>query len=814
MGAACSSSSRQVAPARGPTTVSERYKKEIDDGFPTLGITLAGIRSFVASQGGEAAFAGKTTTEVCEGILKPATAVTGTSFCVQEKHRGHAAAAGIGVASIFVSHAWKYRFLDVVAALEHWQQRKCPSESPPVFWFDLFSNGQHGTSSRPFTWWTGCFRDNIRRLGHTLLVLQWAAPIPLTRMWCVWELASTASTGARLEVAMSPTEERAFLAALEAEYDTLVHKTCRVDVETAEAYNTADRERIREAVRASVGFQDTNKLVIGQMREWMASAGMAALVTLPPLERAASRLQWNLARLLREQGRLEDAEPLYREALENCQRTRLQADPLALAAANNLAVLLSERGKLSEAEILLRETLAGRRAALGCTHSDTLDTANNLANLLAELGGLKEAAGLHAEALAGRRVACGPAHVSTLASAAALGTVLQSLGQEDEADPLLREALAGRQAALGPSHPETLSSTNSLAVLMVSRGRLTEAEPLFRDALAARRRTQGDAHPATLSAIVNLAACLQDQLKSSSLAPSDRAALQHAASELFTEALHRSRAALGDEHVATLHAAAAMAAFLEVKAAGLSADGRDVEGSSESAAEQRLQLLAQAQALHREALAGRRAALGPKHPDTLHSAHRLGGLLLAQGETGAAESLLREALAGRLAVLGPAHADTLLSLAELVAMLHTSGRHLDAVEAHRATLGENHVATLTAMNDMALLIRSHQLGATSDCSSVAAHANASAASTSEALLRGALHGRRALLGSKHKDTLATAANLANALCDSGDLEGAEALYAEVYEGLAAADGAEHPRLEAIAGILTDLRLLLASGMAT
>jgi hypothetical protein len=57
------------------------------------------------------------------------------------------------------------------------------------FWFDLFSNAQHDTSTKEFTWWTDCFAKSIQTIGYTLLVLEWHNPIPLTRMWCGWELA-------------------------------------------------------------------------------------------------------------------------------------------------------------------------------------------------------------------------------------------------------------------------------------------------------------------------------------------------------------------------------------------------------------------------------------------------------------------------------------------------------------------------------------------------------------------------------------------------------------------------------------------------
>jgi hypothetical protein len=57
----------------------------------------------------------------------------------------------------------------------------------------------------------------------------------------------------------------------------------------------------------------------------------------------------------------------------------------------------------------------------------------------------------------------------------------------------------------------------------------------------------------------------------------------------------------------------------------------------------------------REALEGRRATLGPKHPDTLVSMGNLAGLLYAQGKLGESEALFKETLEGRRAAWGPQH---------------------------------------------------------------------------------------------------------------------------------------------------------------
>ena len=151
------------------------------DDFPSLGITLAGIKDFVQRYGGPEALHGRTTTSVCNDIMKHITAASGSSYCIQNKRSDF-----IGPADVFVSHAWGYKFTNVVDALQRWEASRAEDRDeqrqPTYFWFDIFSNSQHKSSGRKYEWWIDCFREAIGRFGRTLLVLEWDNPIPLSRI--------------------------------------------------------------------------------------------------------------------------------------------------------------------------------------------------------------------------------------------------------------------------------------------------------------------------------------------------------------------------------------------------------------------------------------------------------------------------------------------------------------------------------------------------------------------------------------------------------------------------------------------------------
>jgi len=227
-------------------------------------------------------------------------------------------------AIVFVSHAWGHEFLDVVAALEAYDATR---RAPTVFWFDIFSNNQHKTAVRDFTWWQTVFRDNIGKLKRTLLVLAWNDPKPLSRAWCLWEMVSTVNTSSNFQVLMSPKNHASFAAALVGDFDSIVFKTCNVDLSKAQAFNPSDRDNIFKAVKETAGMDEVNKQVIGIMREWMAKSGREALKGLPEKGEPASVLRAQVAHLFQDQGKFGDAEALLRIVLGERRSARGDTDP-------------------------------------------------------------------------------------------------------------------------------------------------------------------------------------------------------------------------------------------------------------------------------------------------------------------------------------------------------------------------------------------------------------------------------------------------------------------------------------------------------
>ncbi|GFH44279.1 hypothetical protein CTEN210_00753 [Chaetoceros tenuissimus] len=218
--------------------------------FPKNGIKLSYLlNDFVKECGGRRALKNKTTTQVCDRIVKRKTNKYGLSYCdmILEKSKTKRRLDGVvKTATVFISHAWKYKFLDVLDALEdHFK-----NEPDKIVWFDLVSNNQHKAGVLPYEWWATTFKDAIEQLGHTVMVMApWNDPIPYKRAWCIFEAYCTSVTDAKFEIAMSNNEHRAFIEECKLGSTDVINKMLSiVNAEKSEAWNPMDKERIHSVI--------------------------------------------------------------------------------------------------------------------------------------------------------------------------------------------------------------------------------------------------------------------------------------------------------------------------------------------------------------------------------------------------------------------------------------------------------------------------------------------------------------------------------------------------------------------------------------
>ena len=335
-----------------------------------------------------------TTTDVCEAIVKPATLACKSSYCDMMVDQGH---GSVGTAVVFISHAWKYKFLDVVDAL------KSHFKATPdiIVWFDLFSNNQHKAVSLDFDWWCGVFMSAIADFRHVVMLLSpWGDPISLKRAWCLFEAYCSAKTKCKFEVALSGDEKQQFIEAVIADAEKHVNNMLsKIDCEQSECYKPDDRDKIFDVVRREVSFGKINSMVFEQLRSWVLQVTSEELEVSKLLACSGSSvsnsggggggsvnsnvnkssefirflsLENALGDLYKLQGLYKEAESSYKHCLEARTVTLGQEDAATLQSLRNLSSIYKSQGKYTEAETLGKECLEKSTLYLTESHEDTL----------------------------------------------------------------------------------------------------------------------------------------------------------------------------------------------------------------------------------------------------------------------------------------------------------------------------------------------------------------------------------------------------------------------------------------------------------
>ncbi|KAF7539263.1 hypothetical protein G7054_g2243 [Neopestalotiopsis clavispora] len=199
------------------------------------------------------------------------------------------------------------------------------------------------------------------------------------------------------------------------------------------------------------------------------------------VQEMGDNLLHNLANVVAEQGRYQEAGQLYQQALENDLSKLAPDNPSTLLTMNNMAKNLVHQGKLSEGEEIFRRTLEKRTSILGPEHPDTMAASIEMALVLSRQGKHDEAGEMFRDCFQRRIRVFGPEHPKTLNSAANVGhslykqVVLESQERYDEAEVMQREVFESRKLVLGSNHPKTLEAERNLQNLL-NRGAETERQ--------------------------------------------------------------------------------------------------------------------------------------------------------------------------------------------------------------------------------------------------------------------------------------------------------------------------------------------------
>src|SRR4030042_6550364 len=250
-------------------------------------------------------------------------------------------------------------------------------------------------------------------------------------------------------------------------------------------------------------------------------------------------------------GRYREAEPLYRQVIENARKAKSgdlvkywnvwnanlgttcaglgryeEAEQLVRPKVEatpepgyglHLGEIYREQAKYEQAERVLRESLdAGHKVE---EKKKNVQFYNAMGRCIHELALLRLAQGRYndAEELFKKGIDFGTAnlpgedHPVTLRHVNGLAIVRIMQKQYQAEEPLLERALAGQELKLGENHPDKIKTIHDLGILYREQGQFDKAEQFLIEALKKRQKTLGEDHPHTLQTMHELAVLYKEQ---------------------------------------------------------------------------------------------------------------------------------------------------------------------------------------------------------------------------------------------------------------------------------------------------------------
>lgn len=205
--------------------------------------------------------------------------------------------------------------------------------------------------------------------------------------------------------------------------------------------------------------------------------------------------QSNYALLLKQTGRLAQAEPISTNAL--AMRRRLVPEDSAGTATmmNNVGTLRDALGDRAGASAMLTDALAMRRRLFPDGHTDVAQTLQNLAWLRQKQGEFGQAVVYSREAVEIHERTLVTEDIAFAIALDNLGGALTDAKDYAAAETVTRRALAIEERLLAGYH-ETLAQTlDNLGVILYRREQFEEFETRLETALAMRRALFGMDHP-------------------------------------------------------------------------------------------------------------------------------------------------------------------------------------------------------------------------------------------------------------------------------------------------------------------------------
>lgn len=216
-----------------------------------------------------------------------------------------------------------------------------------------------------------------------------------------------------------------------------------------------------------------------------------------------------LARVLREQQKFDEAEPLLKKAVTLVEASPEPHDKELIVALNNLAMVQREQGNFEEA-LNIYKRVEPLQEKVGATDSEKLTMETNFGVVLDTVGNYDEARPHLEKALALCEKVDGVSSKNYATCLYNLKELFLHMDDYGNAEVYMKKVLEIHKAQNGATDAEVGRDLNELALIYRQAGKTAESEPTFKDAIAISEKG-GDATAQDLSVDLNNLARLYRQ---------------------------------------------------------------------------------------------------------------------------------------------------------------------------------------------------------------------------------------------------------------------------------------------------------------
>ena len=414
--------------------------------YPVDGIQVSSLDQFINECGGRSKLQGLTTTDVVKMFIKPLIMEKKSCYC---DYLRTIDPSSVGEALVFISHASKFMFLDVVETLQHHFK-----DTPDVFiWMYEFSMNNFifiEPDVDDYLWITMAI---IKHLKHTVLVLfPWNSNVqPLNSAFILYEIFCTAmhmstSNDCKFEIAMSPTDKHVLREIVEIVVDCSVESILpTIDCRNSTNFHPVDKIRILYLIETTVGFKDMNKFVSDCMKKaWSSLIKNNDIANYTKLDKV--QCLHYLAKLFSSMGKYNESLRYYEECLAEMETLPGPNHPDTLQTINDMAVLCEKMERYDKAAVLYDKCV---KSGLDPNHMDAVQSLGTRAKLPRNVVGYGGAWPFH-----------------TPQSMKNMIKVRITMGGDTEASFLFKNYIALLEEKLGAGHLDTIAAISEMDVFI------------------------------------------------------------------------------------------------------------------------------------------------------------------------------------------------------------------------------------------------------------------------------------------------------------------------------------------------------------